>query len=336
MRALVYTAARHIEWREVPEPRPGPGEVAVAVEAVGICGSDLHAYLGDDERRPPPLVLGHEACGVALGGRHAGRRVVVNPLVTCGRCDACLGGRSNLCAERQIISMPPRPGAFAERLVIPEANLLPVPPSVEPVHAALGEPLATALHALVLAGRALWRPLGEARALVAGGGAVGLGAALLLRARGCREVWVAETNPLRRAALAHHPGLRAFDPAAGGGPPDGGVELVVDAVGAAATRALASRVVAPGGVIVHVGLHQAGAGLDVRRLTLQEVCMIGSYTYTMVDFRAALAAIEHGELGTLDWLEVHALEDGPQAFAALAAGRTAAAKVVLRAPEARR
>ena len=183
MKALVYTGPGRIVYREEPDPIPEAGEALIQVEAVGICGSDLHAYLGHDERRPPPLILGHEASGLALSGKRQGERVVINPLVTCGQCDDCLGGRSNLCVQRQIIGMPPRQGAFAELVKIPEINLVPMPGDFDPVKAALAEPTATALHAISASEKALRRPLVEARTLVLGAGAVGISAALALLSR---------------------------------------------------------------------------------------------------------------------------------------------------------
>ena len=155
MKALVYTEPGRIIFREEPDPAPAPGEALIRVEAVGICGSDLHAYLGHDERRPPPLILGHEVSGRALSGEYEGQRVVLNPLVTCGRCDLCLGGRSNLCSQRQIIGMPPRQGAYAELVAMPEVNLVPVSGELDPVKATLAEPVATALHAIAAAVKAL-------------------------------------------------------------------------------------------------------------------------------------------------------------------------------------
>ena len=103
MRALVYTGPRQIVLRDTPDPEAGQGDVLIEVGAVGICGSDMHAYLGHDERRPAPLILGHEAAGIVRGGTHNGKRVVVNPLVTCGVCRDCLLGRENLCAVWEII-----------------------------------------------------------------------------------------------------------------------------------------------------------------------------------------------------------------------------------------
>lgn len=110
MKALVYTSAQNLAYRDEPDPVLPDGECMVRVEAVGICGSDMHAYLGHDERRPAPLILGHEAAGVVVQGPNQGRRVTVNPLATCGQCRACRTGRNNLCGKRQILSMAPRQG----------------------------------------------------------------------------------------------------------------------------------------------------------------------------------------------------------------------------------
>jgi threonine dehydrogenase-like Zn-dependent dehydrogenase len=330
MKALVYTEPGKLVYRDEPDPAPEAGEALIQVDSVGICGSDLHAYRGHDERRPPPLILGHEVSGLALSGRRDGERVVINPLVTCGQCDDCLWGRSNLCLQRQIIGMPPRQGAFAELVKIPEVNLVPMPEDFDPVKAALAEPTATALHAISASETALRPPLAEARALVLGAGAVGISAALALRSRGVREVAVGETNPLRRQMATAAGDLAVYDPLGGTGPDPNAFDLVVDAVGGRETRKTASRAVKPGGVIVHIGLMDAEGGLDVRKLTLQEISLIGIYTYTMVDFRAAVSALASGVMGTLDWVETRSLREGSRAFADLEEGKASAAKMMLR------
>ena len=84
MKALVYTAPHEIVYRDEPPPQRAAGEVLIGIDAVGICGSDLHAYHGRDPRRVPPLILGHELAGRILEGSGTGRRVTVNPLITCG------------------------------------------------------------------------------------------------------------------------------------------------------------------------------------------------------------------------------------------------------------
>ncbi len=327
MKALVYTAPENLDFRDAPEPEAGADTALIEVAHVGICGSDMHAYLGHDERRPAPLILGHEAAGTVIAGPGAGTRVTVNPLVTCGTCGQCTSGRENLCARRQIISMPPREGAFAELVAMPPGNLVAIPDGFPTEKAALAEPIACGWHGVRLARRALNLPVEEARCLVLGGGAIGLGAALVLAASGAREIWLAETNAARRAIVAQAGDFRVFDPADGG--PEA-VDLVIDGVGFAATRAAASAAVRPGGVIVHIGLGSAEGGLDIRRVTLQEITFIGTYTYSQADFRDTAHALFDGRLGTLDWPEIRPLSDGARAFADIKAGRAAAPKIILK------
>ncbi len=321
MKALVYDGIETLTYRDMPDPAVRMGEYLIRVEAVGICGSDMHAYLGHDDRRPAPLILGHEAAGVVVSGGMAGRRVTINPLVTCGTCAACVSGRENLCPNRQIISMQPRQGAFAQYVSMPSSNLVTVPDDVSLRHAALAEPLAVGWHAVRLALEA--QPDGSERpALVIGGGAIGLAVALALRVMGICDVTIIEPNPARRAFLKKL-GEHVVEQGEGQYP------IVIDAVGFAATRAVASALAASGGVIAHVGLGEDEAGLDIRRMTLQEITFIGTYTYTAQDFHDTAAAIFDGRLGALDWCEYRPLGEGADAFAQLRAGRVAEPKIVL-------
>ena len=329
MRALMYTGTNAMEVREVEEPAPAAGEVLLRIDAVGICGSDLHAYHGHDPRRVPPMILGHEFAATVVAGEGAGRRVTGNPLVTCGTCEFCVQGRNNLCANRTMIGMS-RPGAFAERMTIPAGCLVELPDDLPAARAALTEPAATALHALNLSMRALARPLPECSTLILGGGAIGMLAALLARHYGCRDLVVAETNALRRASLERAVGCRTFDPRDGVPPRESSVDYVIDAVGARTTRQAALAAVKPGGVVMHIGLMDWASEIDMRKLTLAEITLIGTYTYTTADLRATVRALSAGVFGDLAWVEERPLADGARAFADLDAGRTAAAKVVLR------
>ena len=327
MKALVYTRPLEVTYRDEPDAVAPAGETLIRIEAVGICGSDMHGYHGHDPRRVPPLVLGHEAAGRIVVGKGQGRRVVLNPLVTCGRCDYCRGGRSNLCLQRKLIGMN-RQGAFAELIAMPEENLIEIPDGMGATAAAVTEPAATALHALHLGLRALPRPLSEAQVLVIGGGSVGLLAALWAKAMGARAIRLGETNALRRASV-EKAGIEAYDPVAVR--PDADTfDLVVDAVGGAVTRHAAIRAVRPGGTFVHIGLMDQAGDTDWRKITLQEVTVIGTYTYTAVDLRASAEALHEGRLGDLAWVEERPLADGARAFADLDQGRTPAAKIVLR------
>ncbi len=327
MKALVYTANEEMTYRDEPEPNPTAGDALIAIESVGICGSDMHAYLGHDERRVPPLILGHEAVGTVIDGSSPGQRVVLNPLITCGVCDDCLGGRQNLCSERDLIGMY-RAGAFAEQIAIPETNLIPVPDGMPGAQAALTEPGATGLHAILLAERVVSRPLSESRVLVFGAGSVGLLTALLLQDKGAAEVVVAETNPLRRQLVEQHCPFELIDPIQAPPAPQA-FDCVFDAVGGAPTREQSIAAVKSGGIVVHIGLMDNKGSMDVRSMTLREITFIGTYTYTPVDLRATLAKLHSGALGDLGWVEQRPLASGAEAFAELLQGQCAAPKVVL-------
>ena len=328
MKALVYTDTLEVQYRDEADPQPEPGEALIKIEAVGICGSDMHAYHGHDERRIPPLILGHEAVGVVQNGRRQGERVVLNPLMSCGMCEQCLGGRPNLCTQRELIGMR-KPGAFAQYVAIPECNLLTMPTAMDSVQASLTEPAATALHALYLIEKILHRPLSENRALVLGGGSIGVFAALLLKHKGCQEIYLGDTNLLRRQTVEQLDCAEVYDPLGKTQPPAEHFEIVIDAVGSGRTRAAASKLVKAGGIISHVGLQDNEPGLDTRRLTLSEITFIGNYTYSPLDMQAAMQAIHSGALGTLDWVETRPLAEGAAAFRAIHEGKTAAPKIVL-------
>ena len=326
MKALVYTAPHEVTYRDEPAPSRGTEEVLLHIDAAGICGSDMHAYHGHDPRRVPPLILGHELSARVVEGPGEGRRVTVNPLITCGRCEYCVQGRDNLCAHRTMIGMT-RAGGFAELMTTAASSVIDIPQDISVRAAALTEPAATALHAIAIATRALVRPLPECNVLVLGGGAIGMLAALLLQSYGVRRISVGETNALRRASLTNATQAHVYDPAR---EQPSGADLVLDAVGAGATRTTALGAVKPGGVVMHVGLMDWASEIDMRKLTLAEITLIGTYTYTTTDLRAAVAALAGGAFGDLAWVEERPLADGAAAFRDLHEGRSAAAKIILR------
>lgn len=328
MKALVYTGAKRLEHRDVPEPTPAAGELLVRIDSVGICGSDMHAFLGHDERRPPPLILGHEVAGTVTGGKRDGERVTVNPLVVCGECPACASGRDNLCGRRQLISMPPREGGFAEMVAMPERNLVAVPENVSLEVAALAEPVACGWHAVRLARDHLKTHQDAVQALVLGGGAIGLGSALCLAASGIEDVTIVEPNAARRAYLERECAQVAVEPDTLESAQD--FDLVIDAVGYEKTREMACERVRPGGLMVHIGLGSARGGLDVRRMTLQEIGFFGTYAYTAQDFRDTAQAIFDGKLGKLGWTEKRPLGDGQAAFDDIGGAKVAAPKILLK------
>ncbi len=331
MKALVYTEPNRMQLQDRDAPEAAPGDVVVRIDAVGICGSDLHAFHGHDPRRKPGLVLGHEFAGTVVAsaseGWAVGQRVTGNPLITCGHCSYCVQGRDNLCSNRTMVGMT-RPGAFAEHMGIPGRCLIAVPDTLAPVAASLTEPAATALHAINLSAKVMARPIHEGRVLVLGGGAIGMLAVLLLRHLGADRMQVAEVNPLRRQSIETHARCGTFDPR-NATADEGAFEFVIDAVGSAITRKAALAAVAPGGVVMHIGLQDWASEIDMRKLTLAEITLLGTYTYTMADLRATVALLERGAFGDLAWVERRPLSQGAQAFDDLHHGRVASPKVVL-------
>ena len=311
MRALVYTGTQLSEIRNLPAPVCDQGQVVVDLAFCGICGSDMHAWHGHDERRVPPLVLGHEAVGVANDGPLKGKRVAINPLMTCGACASCVSGNEHLCEKRELIGMR-EPGAFAEKVAIKAQNLVTLPDDLSFVEAALAEPLACSVHAVRLATQHADHDQATTIAIL-GGGAIGLLAGKVFLAYGYHNIWIAEPNLFRRSMLEQLDNFNAYDPTKYTQCPKC-VDMVIDAVGSGATRRTASAMVRPGGVIVHIGLQDNLDGLDSRRITLQEITFKGTYCYRNDDFAEALRLLHNNTISGSGWVDVRPLADGPKAF----------------------
>ena len=148
VKALVYVERETLAYREMPDPSLRPSQVLIKVDSLGICGSDVHAFLGHDDRRPAPLILGHEVAFSIFGGARDGKRVTINSLLKCGLCQACKIGWDNLCPERQILSLSPREGGFAKFVSIAQANTVTLPEWVSLEQVSLTELVACRWHAV--------------------------------------------------------------------------------------------------------------------------------------------------------------------------------------------
>ena len=152
----------------------------------------------------------------------------------------------------------------------------------------------------------------------------------MLKDKGCRDICLGDTNPLRRGTAKRLDCCEVYDPLGDDLPAAASFDLVIDAVGSGRTRAASSELVKAGGVISHVGLQDNDPGLDTRRITLEEITLLGNYTYSPVDLRAAIRLLHSGALGSLDWVETRPLSDGAFAFRDIHEGKAAAPKIVLR------
>lgn len=330
MKALVYRSPRNLVLEERPDPALAPDEVVVKVAAVGVCGSELHGYLGHDPTRSPGMIFGHEIAGRITASADlrfpTGMLVTCNSAVHCGRCEFCLQGRDNHCLERKSIGKW-RPGGYSESVALPVSALIEVPQDLDPVAVALVEPIATPLHGINRALPMLARPISEAKCLVLGGGAIGFIAALLLRRYGVDDLTLSEPNAGRRAIAGRYARCRTLDPASES-PKNEAYEFVFDAVGSAATVKAALAAVRRGGVIAEVGLNDHEVPLDIQKLTRAGITIAGGANYPSMELVAAVRLIADGLFPDFDWVDRRALAEGPQAFEALVRGHPSP-KVVL-------
>jgi threonine dehydrogenase-like Zn-dependent dehydrogenase len=321
VRALVFRGPSDLVIEERPDPVPGTGEVLLRITATGICGSDLHGYTGENGRRHPGQVMGHETVARVAG---TGRLVTVNPVVGCGDCPACGAGTAQLCARRSVIGVDPTvSSAFAELMVAPSANVVPLPDDLPEEYGALVEPLAVGHHAAVRG------QVGAAdRVLVVGGGPIGQAAALAARRAGATDIAVSEPSASRRA-LVSRLGFDAVEP---GGVSDlDPVTVVLDAVGSTASLRDGLAASDLGARIVLVGMNAPQVGLAAYEISTQERSIIGSFCYTAREFADTAAWVASRPPG-LEFLvdDQVPLDEAPRAFARLASGELDASKVLVR------
>ncbi len=321
MKALRYPAWNVLDIADVDEPVLAPGEVILDVAAVGICGSELEAVAHRSPRRTPPLVMGHEFCGEVIAVApdvtdvKLGDRVVANSLIPCGRCRDCRRGASHLCPDRGIFGMN-RPGAFAERVAVPARVLLPLPERVSPLQGALVEPLANGVH--------VWSRLSAKfpeTVVVIGCGTIGLLALQVAKAGGALRLLAVDTsdtrlemaqavgaeplfNPRRDGVVAE---IRAFTRGRG-------ADVVIDAVGAPATRRMAVDAVRPGGEVVWIGTHGDVTEVSGRDVVLGERSISGSYSTTFADMETAIGLFAHGRIEVEPWTRPFPLDEGARVF----------------------
>ena len=332
MQALVYTDTQTLIYREEKNPKLLNGESIIKVSASGICGSDMHAYHGHDNRRIPPLILGHEVSGVINKGKDIGKKVVLNPLITCGKCNYCTNKREHLCPKRIILGMNrpiERQGGFAEYVSIPDKNIYELPKNLNMKEAPIAEPCAVALHAVELGENELSLKLKDSKALVIGSGAIGLLSGLILsKVKKCKEIVIVEPNDKRLKESLKYLDADGLKPNSKNINKDH-FDIVFDTVGLEATRKQAIESIKPGGIIIHIGLTQPSGNFDFRKTTLQEITFIGTYCYTNRDFEKTLNILNNKEIGALDWIEYRNLKDGALAFKEIHDGKCAAPKIIL-------
>lgn len=294
MRAATYRGDQNISVQSLPVADPAPDQVQISVAYVGLCGTDLHVFHGDMDRRVSmPAVLGHEmsgtisAVGASVTGWAPGERVSVIPLAWDGTCPACRAGNQHICQNLDFVGID-SPGALQERWNVRPDMLVRLPDALSLRHAALTEPVAVAVHDVrrgeVAAGD---------RVVVLGGGPIGVLIATVAAQFGA-EVVVVEPDAHRRAVVASL-GLQAIDPGTGdlsgwvdswsGG---AGADVVFEVSGAASAVLSATDLVKVRGRLVVVAIHGQPRPVDLHRIFWRELTVVGARVYQRADFDTAV------------------------------------------------
>ena len=311
MRALTYTAPRQVVMEDHPRPIPGPGETEISIAVAGICGSDVSGFLGHSARRVAPLVLGHEL----VGRRADGQRVVVNPLLSCGHCSACVSGAQNLCSSWKLLGMDQTAGCYAEYIAIADSQIYPIPDALPDQRAALAEPLANIVHLFRIASPAPFFRMG-----IVGGGTMGALALLTALRLGVREILVQDVSEHRLAVVRAMGATLAVNAATEDGRSEArrfaghGLDLVLDASGSEAARQSAFDLCRPGGLIVLLGMGKQKSEIDFVTSIRKEHRVAMSFAYTPVDFERSLSLLTSGQVDLTPWTVELPLEEGQKAF----------------------
>ena len=322
----MYTAPGRVELEETPRPVPGSGEEEIAIELAGVCGSDISGFLGHSALRRPPLVLGHEL----VGRRSDGRRVVANPLVSCGHCDACLSGAQNLCDSWKLLGLGTTPGTFAEYVALPSTQVYDVPASLTEEQAILAEPLANIVHMFRIA-----TPPAFFRFAIVGAGTMGALALLAGLRVGARDVLAVDVNDQRLATMTKLGASAALNVGSAEAATEAqrgagrGYDMVLDASGSAPARQMAFDLCRSGGLVLLLGMGTQRSELNFVSSIRKEHRVIMSFAYTPVDFKRSLDLLIANEINLTPWTVRLPLERGQEAMERMSRDPGVALKMML-------
>ena len=324
---------------DVPFVRAGAGEVSLRVASCGICGSDVHAFRSDAgfEWIQPPITLGHEFSGTVesvgpdVTRVSPGDRVVAVAVQGCGRCETCLSGSTQLCADRVAVGLS-HDGGMAEYAVMPEQHLVPVPEGLDLAVAAVGEPLSVAVHAVDV--RAQIEP-GQ-RVVVSGPGPIGILCGMLAKLRGAEVLLtgvgqdsesrlpVAERVGLSTANLSEKPLEEHLRDGFGDYAPD----VWIESSGSVSALGSALESVRPGGTVGVVGLYAEEMSFSPTDAVRREISLLFSYSCNYADYQTALDLLGTVAIDPDPLLSKYPLSSAPEAFEAVGQGLTVKAMLL--------
>lgn len=307
MKVCVLTGKKKLEWVEREIPQPGPGELQIKLEYVGVCGSDLHFYQEGQLANwtlDGPLALGHEPGGIvsAIGegveGFEIGDKVSIEPAVPCGHCEECRKGLYNLCKNIKMLAIPgERDGVNAEYCVHDATMCYKLPENMTTMEGAMIEPLAVGLHGTELSNA----KVGE-NAIILGSGCIGLCTLLSLKARGLSEIYVVDVMDKRLEKALELGATRVFNSKRESIEefaktlPGGGADQVFECAGNRITTLQTCRLIKRGGTVTLTGVSpEPVLELDIATLNAMEGKIYSVYRYRNL-WPKAIAAVSSGAI----------------------------------------
>jgi threonine dehydrogenase-like Zn-dependent dehydrogenase len=284
-----------LRFEEVPFPKFGDGEVLVKVKAVGICGSDVHGYLGKTGRRTPPMIMGHEFSGIVeetgAGVKNVkpGDQVVVFPYTSCEHCPLCQKGVINQCPDKKFFGVFTTNGAMAQYVSARHDLLFPLPKGTEYVHGALAEPLSVSARAV---SKADIQP--GSTVTIIGAGTIGLMCLILAKVKKPRTIVVVDIIDSRLRMARELGADFTINPKKDDEARfiserlRGGTGTVIEAVGIEKTVQQSMNWVSRGGKVAIVGLSEKMMALDMHEIVNKEVRIEGSFLYDRREFQDIL------------------------------------------------
>ena len=337
MKQAVMTSPGQIEFREVPVPAVGAGDVLLRMKRIGVCGSDIHVYHGKHALTPYPVVQGHEVCGVVektgagVRGLKPGDLATFQPQVTCGTCYPCTHGAYHICDSLKVMGFQTT-GAGSEYFAVEASKVLKLPKGMDLEHGAMIEPVAVAVHALGRAG-----DVKGMKVLVLGAGPIGNLVAQCAAGLGAAQVMITDVSEFRlgkakecgvglcvntaktdlAAAVKEHFGEAKAD-------------LILECVGSPQTITQAVAVARKGTSIIVVGVFGDKPVVDMGTVQDRELSLVGTLMYREPDWKKGIELVGKGKVRLAPLITDHFdFADYTKAYEFIDANREKAMKVMI-------
>ena len=337
----VMTSPGVIEFKEVPVPEPGEGQVLIKIMKIGICGSDIHVYHGEHPFTKYPVTQGHEVSGqiTALGqgveGLSVGQKVTIQPQVVCGECYPCRHGKYNLCEELKVMGFQTT-GVASHYFAVDAAKVTPLPDDLTYDEGAMIEPLAVAVHAIRQAGDVSGKKIA-----VLGAGPIGILVAQVAKGMGADAVMVTDISDVR-LAKARECGVDFCENTknvnfgqallSNFGPDK--ADIIYDCAGNNVTMGQAVQYARKGSTIILVAVFAGMAQIDLAVLNDHELDLNTTMMYRNEDYVDAIRLVEEGRVQLKPLISSHfAFRDYKKAYEYIDANRENTMKVIINVQE---